>query len=314
MGRLSSTPQVVLVGTQDPRPDLGAALREAGLKGRVALITAGWQERESEDRELVEEIGAPCVNLKLHARADDVFARDRELSGAYKERQSRLRLMNDFYRIRLDHAFEAARAISVRHVDEELLAEEENVSVEELRQLDRDHLERCVIRQVGFEAKWKPWERPVVAQHRRELAEVLSSARTVVVAGGHVASLLNRMKLFGVVELAAGRSWVAAAGGAMVLTERIYLFHDFPPHGTGIAEVFDVGFGLVKDVVVLPDPRRRIRLDDRQGIARFVQRIAPATCVAMDSGARLFCQGARVGRAFAHRLGRDGTVEPGWTG
>lgn len=289
-------------------------MREAGLKGRVALITAGWQERESEDREIVEEIGAPCVNLRLHARADEVFARDKELSQAYKDRQSRLRLMNDFYRIRLDHAFEAARAISVRHVDEDLLAEEQNVSVEELRQLDRDHLERCVIRQVGFEAKWKPWARPVVAQHRREIAEILAAARVVVVAGGHVASLLNRMKLFGVVELAPGRSWVAAAAGAMVLTERIYLFHDFPPHGTGIAEVFDVGFGLVKDVVVLPDPRRRIRLDDRQGIARFVQRIAPSTCVAMDSGARLFCQGGRVVRAFAHHLAKDGTVEAGWTG
>lgn len=316
MGGLTSKPSVVLVGTQDPKPDLGAALRETGVKGRVALITAGWQERESEDRDLVEAIGVPCLNLRLHSRADDVFARDTELSDAYKERQSRLRLMNDFYRIRLDHAFEAARAISVRHVDEELLEEEHHVSVEELRQLDRDHLERCVVRQVGFEAKWKPWERPIVVQHRREIGAILADAQAVVVAGGHVASLLNRMKLFGVVELAAGLSWVAAAGGAMVLTERIYLFHDFPPHGTGIAEVFDVGFGLVKDVVVLPDPRRRIRLDDHQGIARFVQRVSPATCVAMDNGARLFCEGGRVVRALAHRLGRDGTVEApgGWTG
>ena len=35
--------------------------------------------------------------LRLHARADEVFARDKELSQAYKDRQSRLRLMNDFY-------------------------------------------------------------------------------------------------------------------------------------------------------------------------------------------------------------------------
>lgn len=314
MGGLTKSPTVVLAGTQDPHPDLGAALRESGVKGKVALITAGWQERESEDGELVAELGVPTVNLNLHARADDVFARDKELSEAYKQRQSRLRLMNDFYRVRLDHAFEAARAISVRHVDEDLLAEERNVSVEQLRQLDREHLERCVVRQVGFEAKWRPWERPIVAQHRRELAEALSGVRAVVMAGGHVASLLNRMKLFGVVELAAGKHWIAAAGGAMVLTERIYLFHDFPPHGTGIAEVFDVGFGLVKNVVVLPDPRHRIRLDDRQGIARFVQRIAPATCVAMGNGARLVCQGGNVIRAFAHRLAKDGEVEVGWTG
>ncbi|MBI2892910.1 MAG: hypothetical protein HYY06_05110 [Deltaproteobacteria bacterium] len=307
-------PPILLVGTQDPRFDLGAAVREAGVRGKVALITAGWQERESEDSELVEDLGGPVVNLRLHERADDVFARDRDLSDAYKKRQRQLRLLNDFYRIRLDHAFEAARAISVRHVDEDLLDEERHVSVEELRHLDRDHLERCVVRQVAFDARWKPAQRPIVAEHRREIAKILASSRAVVLAGGHVASLLNRMKLFGVVDLAAGLPWIAAAGGAMVLTERIFLFHDFPPHGTGIAEVFDVGFGLVKDVVVLPDPRRRIRLDDRQGIARFVQRIAPATCVAMDSGARLWVERGRVVRAFAHRLFQDGTVEPGWTG
>lgn len=314
MGELTTAPTVVLVGPQDGKYDLGAALREAGLRGPVALVTAGWQERESEDEELVAELGVPVVNLKLHARAEDVFARDKELSAAYKERQTRLRAMNDFYRIRLDHAFEAERSISVRHVDEEILAEERQVSVDELRHLDRDHLQRCLVRHVGFEAKWKPADRPVVAKHRRELADVIASAGAVVVAGGHVASLLNRMKLFGLVDMAAGKSWVAAAAGAMVLTERIYLFHDFPPHGTGIAEVFEVGFGLVKDVVVLPDPRRRIRLDDRAGIARFVQRISPATCVAMDAGARLFAQNGRVVRASVHRLAKDGAVEVGWTG
>lgn len=313
MGVLTTHPPVLLVGTQDPKPDLGAALREVGIKGKVALITAGWQERESDDADLAGELGVPVVNLRLHERTDDVFARDRKLSDAYKVRQRQLRHLNDFYRIRLDHAFEAARAIAVRHVDEDLLAEERKVSVEELRHLDRDHLERCVVRQVAFDARWKPTERPVVAEHRREIADAIAAAKAVVVTGGHIASLLNRMKLFGVVQMAAGLPWIAAAGGAMVLTERIYLFHDFPPHGTGIAEAFDVGFGLVKDVVVLPDPMRRINLDDKQGIARFVQRIAPATCVAMDNGARVWAKGGRVVRASAHRLHPDGTVQAGWS-
>ena len=314
MGKLRAVPSVILVGPQAPKPDLGAALREAGLHGPVALITAGWQERESDDKALVAELGVETVNLKLHSRSENVFSRDRELSTAYKERQSRLKRMHDFYRIRLDHAFEAAHAISVRHVDAEMLAEEQQVSVEVLRQLDRDHLQRCLATHAAFEAKWRPGERPIIAKHRREIREVLASVGTVVVAGGHVASLLNRMKLFDVVGMAGGLKWVAAAAGAMVLTERIYLFHDFPPHGTGIAEALDAGFGLVRDLVVLPDPRRRIRLDDRSGIARFVQRIAPATCVAMDSGARVFVDHGHVVRASCHRLGRDGVVEQGWAG
>lgn len=309
-------PSVVLVGPQDVKRDLGVALREAGVRGRrgVALITAGWQEHESDDQALVNELGVPAVNLALHKRSEDVFARDRELAAAYKERQARLKLMHDFYRIRLDHAFEAARAISVRHVDPQMLAEEQQISVDVLRELDRDHLKRCLATHTAFEAKWRPGERPVVAQHRRELGEIIAASSAMVVAGGHVASLLNRMKLFDVVGMATGRRWVAAAAGAMVLTERIYLFHDFPPHGTGIAEVFDAGFGLVRDLVVLPDPRRRIRLDDRDGIARFVRRIAPATCVAMDSGARVFVKDRHVTRASCHRLGRDGVVQQGWAG
>ena len=309
-------PSVVLVGPQDTKLDLGAAVREAGVRGRrpVALITAGWQERESEDQALVAELGMPAVNLRLHARSEEVFSRDRELAAAYKERQKRLKLMHDFYRIRLDHAFEAARAISVRHVDPVMLAEEQQISVDVLRELDRDHLQRCLATHAAFEAKWRPGERPVVAQHRRELRELVASASVVVVAGGHVASLLNRMKLFDVVGMATGRRWVAAAAGAMVLTERIYLFHDFPPHGTGIAEALDSGLGLVRDLVVLPDPRHRIRLDDQAGIARFVQRIAPATCVALDVGARVFAREGQVVGASCHRLGGDGLVEQGWAG
>jgi hypothetical protein len=305
---------LVLLGPQQPLPDVGAALRDAGVTGRVALITAGWQERESEDEGLIAGFPGGAVNLALHARSERLFAEDKELSQAHKARQARLRLVNDFYRIRLDKTAEAMRAISVRHVDPELLLEEQHESVEALKQLDLDHLERCGATHEQFTAKWRPSERPAVAKHRQELAAALKDAEAVVVMGGHVVSLLNRMKLFDVVGLARGKRWFAAAAGAMVLCERIYLFHDFPPHGTGIAEVLDWGFGLVRDLVVLPDPRRRIAIDDREGIGRFVQRIAPAVCVAMDPGARVIASRGRVRGAHCHRLYPDGRVQEGWTG
>lgn len=281
------------------------------MKGPVALITAGWQEREAEDKALVASLGVAAVNLTLHARSEAVFAQDKELSAAAKARQARLKSVNDFYRIRLDHAFEAARAISVRHVDPELLAEEQRESVEALKQLDRDHLERCQASHEQFVTSWSPSERPSVSRHRHELRAMIADSEAVVVMGGHVVSLLNRMKLFDVVGLAKTQRWFAAAAGAMILTERIYLFHDFPPHGTGIAEVLDAGFGLVRDLVVLPDLRHRIRSDDRDGIARFVQRIAPAACVAMDPGARVYAEGGQVTRTLCHHLRSDGSILEG---
>jgi hypothetical protein len=314
VGELAAEAPVTLLGTQKPTPDVGVALRDAGVQGPVALITAGWQERESEDAELVAHLGVPATNLKLHARSEEVFGKDIDLAAAHKARQSRLRLIQDFYRIRLDHAFEAAHAISVRHVDPEILAEERTESVLGLRQLDEDHITRCRAIHTAFDAKWRPSERPVVAKHRKELRAIVEAASAVVVMGGHVVSLLNRMKLFDVVGLVHGQRWFAAAAGAMVLTDRIYLFHDFPPHGTGIAEILDSGFGLVRDLVVLPDPRHRICVEDGEGISRFVQRIAPATCVAMDPGARVFAEAGRIKRASCHRLSADGVVEVGWSG
>ena len=53
-----SSPAVVLLGPQriDPvvrgataAPDVGVVLAELGVRRRVALITAGWQEREADD-------------------------------------------------------------------------------------------------------------------------------------------------------------------------------------------------------------------------------------------------------------------------
>jgi hypothetical protein len=211
-------------------------------------------------------------------------------------------------------ADDAAEAIAVRHVEPELLAQEWKVSVEVLKQLDDDHLTRCRRVHGEFDAAWEPWARPSVARHRTELQAILAQCGALVIAGGHVASLLNRMRLFGVMDLAAALPVVAWSAGAMVLTDRVVLFHDHPPYGKNIAQVLDVGFAWAPGLVVLPDPRRRIKLDDQGGIARFAQRMAPATCVALDHGASLTLEGGCVKRAAADRLTPDGTVELDWNG
>ena len=305
---------VILLGPQNGDADVGRVLREQGVSGSVALVTAGWQEREADDAALIEALGLPAVNLRLHARAEEVFAADQPLVEAWKARQELLRHLQDFYRVRLDYIDDAARAISVRLVEPELLAQEWQVSVDLFRQLDRDHLERCVAIHAAFEERWLLGERPVIARHRREVGAIVGDAAALVIAGGHVASLLNRMKLFDVVGLAAGKTLCAWSAGAMVLTDRIVLFHDHPPFGKAIAQVLDAGFALAPDLVVLPDPDRRIRLDDKLGIARFAQRMAPSTCVAMGRGARIVFERGRPMRASAIKLATTGEVERGLFG
>ncbi|HWE24492.1 MAG TPA: hypothetical protein VG496_11210, partial [Myxococcales bacterium] len=78
---------VVLLGAQRFEPTLGAAVAELGVTGRIATITAGWQERELEDEELSEHLGRRTVNLRLHGRGEELFAADPELQAAHRERQ-----------------------------------------------------------------------------------------------------------------------------------------------------------------------------------------------------------------------------------
>lgn len=313
----TTAPIVVLLGPQKVESQVARVLREIGVRSRVALVTAGWQEREADDAPLVAELKAAGItseNLRLHQRSEEVFRTDAELATAYSARQERLRHLQGFYRTRLDYAGDAARAISVRHVDQDLLDQESRVSIEQFRQLDRDHLDRCRAIHVAFEERMRLPERRAIVRHVRELQAILDPAEALVIAGGHVASLLNRLKLFDVIGLAKGKHVLAWSAGAMILTERIVLFHDFPPYGSVIAQVLDAGLGLAPELVVLPDPKRRMRMDDRHGIARFAQRMSPATCVAMDKDAQVVFRSRRIAGARAARLTSDGDVETAWAG
>src|SRR5436190_3314824 len=102
---------VVLLGPQRFAPTLGTVVASLGIRGKIATVTAGWQERETEDLELHEHLDGRSVNLRLHERAIAVFERDRELATAYRRRQDDLRTLQDFYKVRLAHAIAAVREL-----------------------------------------------------------------------------------------------------------------------------------------------------------------------------------------------------------
>ena len=304
---------IVLCGAQHAEPSVPRVLRELGVKGPVAMIAAGWQEREGEPG-VVADPGVPAVELGLHARGEQVFADDAELAAAYKARQLKLKLMQEAYRVRLEYATQAARAVAVRSADAALVAEEQAASLELFRYIDRDHLARCHAVHAAFEDKLRPRERAVLVRHIQELRRAIEPTEAIIIAGGHVAVLLNRLRLFAVAELAGPRPIVAWSAGAMALTERVVLFHDDPPHGQAVSELLDTGIGLAKDIVVLPEPRLRLRLDDRARVGELAGRYAPARCIALDHGAQIWVDGGRAVRAVgAQRHDPDGSVEPGWT-
>jgi hypothetical protein len=302
---------IVLLGAQRFDPTLGAAVQELGLEGPIATITAGWQEREGEDADLHEHLAKRTVNLRLHRRAEEVFKRDAELHAAHRKKQEILRQKQDFYRIRLEHELAANHVIRQRKASPEVIEEEQAASIAAIRTLDEYHLGQCRRVEAEFDASVRPFERELVARHREEIAKVLGGCAALGIAGGHVATLLNRLRLFGISDLLSGHAVLAWSAGAMAISERIVLFHDSPPQGPGASEVLDEGLALIPGVVPLPQPETRLRMNDPERVSVMARRFAPARCLALPARARItWRDGAFESPSSVIRLFCDGSRQP----
>lgn len=305
--------RTVLLGPQRFEPTLAEVVRSLGLGGTIAAITAGWQEREDEDAELrehLEPMGCRTINLRLHARGEEAFAADPALRAAHGLRQERLKQLQALYHMTLAHAKSAAWDVQNSQGDHWLLDPEFQFVIETIQRLDAHHMARVAEVHATFEETWRPAERPSIAHHRREIAEVLDGADAVAIAGGHVSVLVNRLRLFGVLDARARLPVIAWSAGAMTLADRIVLFHDSPPQGAGHAEILGPGLGRIPGVVPLPHAARRLRLEDKARVALLARRFAPAVCVALDPRTRLdWNGGALVAETGTRSLGASGLLE-----
>lgn len=305
---------VIVLGPQRLRPTLVEAVEAvapARAGGRIAAVTAGWEEREREDRELSDHLGGRVVNLHVYGRAEDVYQRDAELFQAMRRRHDRMRRLQVLYRLRLGHALDAARglALLLADGDDGLVAPELEAALDAVRRLDAHHLERIREIHAQFDEEWQPARREHVLRHRRELAAILEDCAGLCVAGGHVAILLNRMRLLGVDSLAPDLPLFCWSAGAMAASERVVVFHDSPPQGAGNAEVLEAGLGAFSGIVALPHARRRLRLDDGARVGLLARRFAPDRCVALDEGTRVDWDGERWTAApGTRRLTVEGTL------
>lgn len=278
---------VILLGPQSHKETLASELKAHGIRGRIATVTAGWQEREDEVQPLHAHLEGRSENLRLHSRADDVFAEHPDLEEAHRERQVRLRDLQDLYNVRVEHAMAAVAELARSSLRGDLVEEQWRASVATVAAIDAEHMEDIRGIHGEFAGRLDFGKRAAVRRHRREITKILGECDALAIAGGHVAVLLNRLRLFDI-----AKSWndgpvVAWAAGAMVLTERVVLYHDSPPQGPGNPEVLEIGLGLVRGIVALPHAEHRLRLDDPDRVSRFAMRFAPLRCVAMDDGARL---------------------------
>jgi len=282
---------VVLLGPQRPRPNAPSVIREvAPGDGSIVVLRAGWRHDETDDEPVRRILGPDAAVLPLYTWFDVVDRELPEIKNAYRERQDALIEIKRLHRRRLHPALEAVR--DLRAQDDNVHARDTLLhAVDDLRRIDAQLLDANDA--VHGRATTDPWvSHPTIAHLRDRAAEILRGAKAVAIAGGHVAVLLNRLAFFGIdrilrERLAAGVPVVAWSSGAMILTERIVLFYDDPPDGPAWPELLDRGFGLVKDIVVLPHARRRLDLSDATRVGLLATRFAPTPCIGLENGAWL---------------------------
>lgn len=301
---------VTLLGPQRLAPNVNQTLHDLGVRGPIAAITAGWEERELEDDELAEHCGGRTRNLELWERCERAFDVDRELREILWKRHDRLTSMQRLYRLRLNHGMDAANALLDQTEDADLVAEEFSCAIEAVRRLDQEHQDRVAEIHAAYEAEIDAPHRPSLVPHRLEVAKILRDSGALAIAGGHVSVLMNRLRLFGIFEGSADDLPVIAwSAGAMVLGEQVVVFHDSPPQGQGYAEVLGPGLARHRGALPFPHARRRLMLDDTARVTVLARRFAPLLPVPMDEGARIDWNGAQWCFSPNTRLlGTDGTV------
>src|SRR5687767_7010569 len=102
----------VLLGPQQFNTSVQTVVKQSGFEGPIALVTAGWQEREDQDGELRELLDERTVNLNLYQRGEQVFAKDLEFAKLHRARQDRLRQRQEYYRLRLNRFAETGLDIA----------------------------------------------------------------------------------------------------------------------------------------------------------------------------------------------------------
>lgn len=295
-----------LLGPQRFLTTAGAVARSLDADGPVATITAGWEERESDDGELDTVMDGRTQNLRLFGRMMDVLERDPVVAAAALALRDAVDDLAGAYSVRLHHALDAVYAVRRRKGRADVIAAAYSDGVDAVRRLDRWYLDEVRALYTEAYATGAAGGSELWAEHRAQVADVLAGSSVLAVAGGHVGMLLRTMQFFSV-RPPAELPVVAWSAGAMAMTRTVVLFNDFV-QANGAAEVWDRGLARVENVVALPHARRRIHLDDRVRMQVFAKRFEGYACLLLDDGAKVAVgpdgslpAGARVIRA-------DGTV------
>lgn len=302
----------LILGPQRPELYIGDAMRQHELDtGTLAVISAGWQEAEGDIDVLRSELGSPLLDLGIYDRSQTLFAAEPELQAAYRERQERLTEQQALYRLRLkQHAIAVRRTLSAEGTPA-VIAPERRHAVSQLRALDRHHQRQIDIAHMRFDSEFNVSNNGALASATQAIHDLLEPIETVIITGGNLLILMNRLRLFGLDRVLANKHVVAWSAGAMVLGDRAVLFHERMPQGLRDAELIDRGLGLLSKVIAMPDARNRLRTGNKLRMSAMSRRFAPATCCLLNNRSMaLFEDGKLVDSQAANYPMPNGKLKP----
>lgn len=299
--------RLLLLGEQIQQPRLQSCLDRWQITGPVGLISPGWEEDEDDDQWVRESIRNPVVNAMLYALADELFARDPEVLALLRERQDRLRELRELYQFQLHHWCAALRGLLARRETQQIVAQPLKLAFSQLREVDRQYLTAVteVIRE--FDRRIAPKHRPSIVAYQRIICQRLESCQALLVAGGHVGVLLNRLRLSRVLNQVR-LPIIAWSGGAMALGDKIIFYDHFHPHAGQETEFSRQGMKFFRGLQLFPKAQQRLDLHNPIEMALVAGRV-PDRPLILDSDSEIEWTGKRMVHAQGiHEIGTDGLL------
>lgn len=295
---------IYILGPQSSIPNLPKTINRFVPTGPLGLISAGWRHSEGEFSALSRELSREIKHLPLYQWFDELGNKEPTLAARSKERQKQIKAYKAAYRLQLHSALGLWSRLQELEEDlPNIYAPDVLDGCKFVKQIDNRAIERLNDIRAQFSDLETPWKHPSVHDYYSQIKESLQGCSGLLIAGGHVALLRNRMYFFGLHQLiqeflAEGKPVFAWSAGAMAITSRIILYYDDPPFGKGIPEVLDTGIGNIPQMIFLPHAQTRLRLNNTKRCQQFAMRFAPDICLTLEPGALLAWKDG-----FMHNIG-----------
>lgn len=131
---------------------------------------------------------------------------------------------------------------------------------------------------------------PLWVSLREQLEQKLLRSSTVIILGGNLETLHRCLNFFDlrrafVESLRRGTTFITVSAGSLLMCERIIVYDDFADGNE--FQLFDRGFGMVRNLQIFPHCDDRIQTDDSNNLSYLAHRFGEQKCVGLNEGSFL---------------------------